>query len=214
MDITWYGHSCFRMMERGVASIVADPFDDSLGYEVPRLKADIVTVSHDAPGHNAAKNVKGAKHVLTRPGEYEIGGVFVTGVATYDPEKSPEEVRRNIIFVYEFDGLTICHLGDLDHVPGQPQIEALGPIDVLMVPVGGGGALTSGQAAEVISLIEPSVVVPMHYKTPATTLDLDPLDRFLKEMGVAAVDEAMPTLKVRHSSLSEQTQVAVLQYEH
>jgi L-ascorbate metabolism protein UlaG (beta-lactamase superfamily) len=202
------------MIERGVASIVADPFDDSLGYEVPRLKADIVTVSHDAPGHNAVENVKGVRHALTRPGEYEIGGVFITGVATHDPEKPPEEVRRNIIFVYEFDGLTICHLGDLDHVPGQPQIEALGAIDVLMVPVGGGGALTSGQAAEVISLIEPSVVVPMHYKTPATTLDLDPLDRFLKEMGVAAVDEAIQTLKVRHTSLSEETQVAVLQYEH
>lgn len=215
MEITWYGHSCFRLMERGVASIVADPFDKSIGYEVPRLKADIVTVSHDAPGHNAYRNVKGAGYLIDQPGEYEIGGVFITGVATYDPERDPEEVRRNIIFVYDFDGLAVCHLGDLDHVLGQAQIEALGPIDVLLIPVGGGGGLTSGQAAEVISLIEPGIVVPMHYKTPvAKSVDLDPLDKFLKEMGVSTDGEAKASLRVSKSNLTEETQVVILEYAH
>ncbi|HEC24036.1 MAG TPA: hypothetical protein ENI95_14070 [Chloroflexi bacterium] len=209
MEITWYGHSCFRMMERGVASIVTDPFDASIGYTVPRLRADIVTISHDAPGHNAVENVKGASHVLTRPGEYEIGGVFITGIETYNPRKT--EVRRNVIFVFDFDGVVICHLGDLDHVPTQSQIEQLGAVDVLMVPVGGGEALDSSQAAEVISRIEPGIVIPMHYKTPACHLDLAPLDNFLKEMGASEVEE-QSSLKVRARSQPEETRIVVLKY--
>lgn len=213
MDISWYGHSCFRLMERGVASIVADPFDESIGYEPPRVRADIVTVSHEAPGHSTIGELKGVSHVLSRPGEYEIGGVFITGVATFDPKADPEYLRRNIVFVYDFGEFTVCHLGDLDYIPGQSQIESLGPIDVLLVPVGGGGALNSAQAGEVISLIEPSMVVPMHYQTPSSRLELDPLDRFLKEMGVTAVEE-MDYLRIRsHSSLPEETQVVVLNRE-
>lgn len=213
MEITWYGHSCFRMMERGVASIVTDPFDESIGYETPRLRADIVTISHDAPGHNAESIVKGKVHTLVRAGEYEIGGVFITGVATYDSNQRAEDLRLNVIYVFDFGGLTVCHLGDLDHVPDQSQIEALGPIDVLLVPVGGGEALGSSQAGEVISLIEPSIVVPMHYQTPNCKIELDPVDKFLKEMGVSSVEE-VDTLKVTTSSLPEDTQVVVLQYEH
>ena len=211
MEITWYGHSCFRMMERGVASIVTDPYADSFGLGELRLKADIVTISHDTPGHAAYDNVKGAAHILSRPGEYEIGGVFMTGVSTYDHQKPVEEIRRNIVFVYNFGSLTICHLGDLDHVPEQSEIESLGEINVLLVPVGGGGGLTSGQAAEVINLIEPGIVVPMHYALPGSSLGLDPLDKFLKEMGVAGTVETRSSLKVTSGSLDEETQVVVLE---
>ncbi len=209
MDITWYGLSCFRIVERNVASIVTDPFDDSVGYDTPNLRADVVTVSHDAPGHNAIDVVKKAQFFLDRPGEYEIGGVFMTGVETYDQTADPASVRRNIIFVFNFDTLNLAHLGDLAHVPTQAQIEQLGPIDVLLVPVGGGGGLNSAQAAEVISLIEPSLVVPMHYHTPGCRLDLDPLDKFMKEMGVSA-SEPQDMLRVTSSSLAEETQIVVL----
>jgi L-ascorbate metabolism protein UlaG (beta-lactamase superfamily) len=209
MEITWYGHSCFRMMERGVASIITDPFDESLGYGTPNLRADIVTVSHDAPGHNAVDMVKKAEYTLSRPGEYEIGGVFITGLATYDPNAAPEDTERNVIFVFDFDKLTVGHLGDLDHVPSQSQVEEMGAIDLLLVPVGGGSALNSAQAAEVISLIEPNVVIPMHYKTPHTKLDLDPLDKFLKELGISEVTEE-ESLKISRSSSSEETEVVVL----
>jgi L-ascorbate metabolism protein UlaG (beta-lactamase superfamily) len=177
------------------------------------LRADIVTVSHDSPGHNALDSVKYEAYALTRPGEYEIGGVFITGVATHS-HSPDEELRRNIVFVYDFGSIVACHLGDIDHVPSQAQIERLGPIDVLMVPVGGGGALSSAQAAEVISLIEPGVVVPMHYQTPASSLELDTLDKFLKEMGVTE-PEVTDSLKVTSSSLTdEETKVVVLEYEH
>jgi L-ascorbate metabolism protein UlaG (beta-lactamase superfamily) len=212
MEITWYGHSCFRMIERGVASVVTDPYDESIGYPLPRLRADIVTVSHDAPGHNAVGTVQRVRHELIRPGEYEIGGLFITGVATYNPRQQ-DNPRRNIIFVFDFDGLTIGHLGDLDHVPSSSQIESLGPLDVLLTPVGDGAALSSGQAAEVISLIEPSIVIPMHYQTPHCAIPLDPLDKFLKELGVSEV-ETQESLKITRSSLPDDTQTVVLTYEH
>jgi L-ascorbate metabolism protein UlaG (beta-lactamase superfamily) len=212
MEITWYGHSCFRIVERSVASIVTDPYDDTIGYAPLRLKADIITVSHDAPGHNWVDGAKGAEHLIYRPGEYEIGGVFITGVAMYNPE-AVQKNSPNIVYTYDFDGLMVCHLGDLDIVPSQSQIEALGQIDVLLTPVGGGGALTSSQAIEVISLIEPGIVVPMHYQTPAISLNLDPLDKFLKEMGIASV-ETLDSLKVTSSAADEETRVVVLQYEH
>lgn len=136
MDIVWYGHSCFRISERGQASIVTDPYDKHLGYEVPRLKADIVTVSHDAPGHNYLAAVKGFEHVISGPGEYEIGGVFILGLATFDQSK--ENPRRNVVYVFDYNNLTVAHLGDLDHVPTQSMVDALGPIHIALLPVGGG----------------------------------------------------------------------------
>lgn len=207
MEIVWYGHSCFRMVERGLASVVTDPFDESLGYGRLRLQADIVTISHTAPGHSCVDAVRGAKHVIAGPGEYEIGGVFVTGIAT--GRKAAAAEAPNTLYVLDFDGLTVCHLGDLDHVPSQAQIEALGAVHVALVPVGGGGGLNAAQAAEVVSLLEPAVVIPMHYKTEAVTLKLDPVSRFLKEMGLdAAAPE--PALKVSKSTLPDDTRVVLL----
>jgi L-ascorbate metabolism protein UlaG (beta-lactamase superfamily) len=212
MDITWYGHSCFRVVERGYATVVTDPFDASLGYEPLRLKADIVTVSHDAPGHSNLAAVKGATHVIQGPGEYEIGEVFIIGVATYDQTR--EVPRRNVVYVLDYNALTVAHLGDLDHVPSQSMIDALGPVDIALVPVGGGSGLSSGQAAEVISLLEPSIVVPMHFQTPALRgLNLDPVDRFLKEMGINSI-ETQGMLRVAPGALPEQTQVVLLDYQH
>jgi len=210
MDIVWYGHSCFRISERGQASIVTDPYDKNLGYEVPRLKADIVTVSHDAPGHNFLSAVKGYEHVVSGPGEYEIGGVFILGLATFDQSK--ENPRRNVVYVFDYNNLTVAHLGDLDHVPTQSMVDALGPIHIALLPVGGGLSLSSSQAAEVVSLLEPSIVVPMHYRTEALQgYDLDPVDRFLKEMGINSIQEES-VLRISVSSLPEQTQVVLLDY--
>jgi len=214
MEITWYGHSCFRLTERGLATIVTDPYDNSIGYDTPRLKADIVTVSHEAPGHNNVELIKGARPI-TGPGEYEIGGVFITGISTHQPadkKKKSENGAKNTLYLFDFDGLTVAHLGDLDHVPTQAQIEDLGTVSVALVPVGGGGALNAAQAAEVISLIEPSIVVPMHYKTPETTLKLDSLSKFLKEMGLGTV-KPEESLTVKKNSLPEETHVMVLEYK-
>jgi len=208
MDITWFGHSCFRLAERNAASIVTDPYGPEFGHGELNLKADIVTISHDAPGHNAIDVVKKANFFLDIPGEYEIGGVFLTGVATVDGKA--EEPRRNVIWLFNFDNYTVAHLGDLDHVPTQSNVEALGPIDVLLIPVGGGRALNGGQAGEVISLIEPSIVVPMHYHLPGSKLGLDSVDQFLKEMGVSSA-EPQESLRISSGTFAEETEVVVLQ---
>ncbi|MEJ2599172.1 MAG: MBL fold metallo-hydrolase [Anaerolineales bacterium] len=212
MEISWYGHSCFRLTERGMASVVADPYDHrEVGYDALKLKADIVTVSHDAPGHNFVSAVKGQRHLITGPGEYEIGGVFITGVQTNGTKKRGANEPRNTLYVFDYDGLTIAHLGDLNRVPSQTDIEALGDVHIALVPVGGGGGLNAAKAVEIISLLEPGIVIPMHFGTPASNIKLAPVNKFLKEMGLGA-SEAQPSLKVSKSSVPEETKVVVLTY--
>ena len=215
MEITWYGHSCFRLTERNYATVVTDPFDNkSIGYSALKLKSDIVTVSHDAPGHNNVDAVKGASHVIDGAGEFEIGGVFVTGVSTDGGgagKKKGKGSPNNTIYVFDYDGITVAHLGDLKQTPTQSEIESLGTINVALVPVGGGGGLNAAKAAEVISLIEPGIVIPMHYKTKDDNLDLAPLSKFLQEMGLSDI-EPISSLKVTPSSIPEETKVIVLDY--
>lgn len=214
MEITWYGLSCFRLTERGLATVVTDPFDhNATGYPPLKLKADIVTVSHDAPGHNYAAAVKGKSHVLTGPGEYEIGGVFITGVQTNGHSKRNPEEPRNTLFMFDFNGVTVAHLGDLNRVPSQTEIEALGNVHVALVPVGGGGGLTPAKAVEVVSLLEPGIVIPMHYSTPGCLLKLAPVSRFLKEMGISGNVTPQPNLKITPGNVPEETRVVVLAYE-
>lgn len=215
MEITWYGHSCFRMIERGLASVVTDPFDNKLiGYEPLKLRADIVTVSHDSPGHNFVSAVKEKSHILTGPGEYEIGSVFITGVQTNGHGKKGDDNEiRNTLYLLDFNGLTVAHLGDLNRVPTQTEVEGLGTVHIALVPVGDGSSLNAAKAAEVVSLLEPNIVIPMHYATPATTVKLDPLSKFIKEMGLKE-PEKQASLKITSiSSLPEETRIYVLDYE-
>lgn len=206
MEITWYGLSCFRLTDRGQTTVVTDPYNGNLGLPALKLRGDVVTMSHDAPGHNEESAVSNRKHSLTGPGEYEIGGVFITGIATNRSEKTP----NNILFLFDYGGVTIAHLGDMAKVPTQTQIEALEEVNVLLVPVGGGNSLNAAQAAELVSMLEPNIVVPMHYKIPSLKLDLEDVERFLKEMGVTK-PEAETSLKVTSSSVPEEPQVVLLE---
>lgn len=207
MDITWYGHSCFRITERNHISVVTDPFSENIGLPVPKLKADVVTISHDEPGHNNTEAVKGVSHVLTGPGEYEIGGVFITAIELHQIDE--QIAKWNIAFRFEYDNLTVLHLGDLAHVPDQSTIENFGEVHVLLIPVGGGKGLRASQAAEVVGLVEPAYVIPMHYGMPGVQVDLEPVDKFLKAMGVTSAHE-METLKVATTDFPEQSQVILL----
>lgn len=211
MEITWFGLSCFRLTERGLATVVTDPYDHNIaGFSALKLKGDIVTVSHDAPGHNFTAGVKGYEHLITTPGEFEIGGVFITGVQTNGVKRAADE-KRNTLYVFDYEGVTVAHLGDLRRVPSQTEVEALGTVHVALVPVGGGGGLNAAKAAEVISLLEPGYVIPMHYGTPDCALKLDKLGKFLKEMGLGEI-AAQPTLKVTRSSIPDETKVVALEY--
>jgi L-ascorbate metabolism protein UlaG (beta-lactamase superfamily) len=209
MDITWFGHACFRLSDRGVA-IVTDPFGEHLAYERPRIRADLVTISHDHPGHNNRIGFRAGPRFFDGPGEYEVKGVFVTGIATFHDTRKGASRGPNTVFLFDFDGLTVCHLGDLGHVPTQAQVELLSDVDVLLVPVGGVHTLDAAKAAEVVSLLEPRLVVPMHYKTPKEKAALQGVDKLFKEMGLSPV-APLPELKVTRSSLPEETEVVLLE---
>lgn len=210
MDITWYGHSCFRIVERGQMTVVTDPFGDTIGLPAPRPKGDIVTVSHNEPGHNAVHNVRGQDYVLSGPGEYDIGGVFIRGIAMHHIDEARNVVRPNVAYVIEYpNNLTVLHLGGLSHVLDQSTIQELGEVNVLLVPVGGGNGLRANEAADVIALIEPNYIVPMHYAQEGLNIALEPVEKFLKAMGVSKVIEE-DMLRVGTTSLPEQPQVIVL----
>jgi L-ascorbate metabolism protein UlaG (beta-lactamase superfamily) len=197
-----------------LATVVTDPYDhNEVGFEPLKLRGEIVTVSHDAPGHNFVTSVKGHSRVITGPGEFEIGGVFITGVQTNKKSKSSTKELRNTLYVFDYDGVTVAHLGDVLRVPGQTEIENLGGVNVVLVPVGGGSGLNAAKAAEIVSLLEPGFVIPMHYQVPESSLELDPLDRFIKEMGVGTV-EPIPSLKVTRSTVPSEARVIVLDYKH
>lgn len=209
LDITWYGHSCFRITERGKITVVTDPYHDEIGLPpLSRLKGDVVTVSRDDPANNNVDAVKGHTYALAGAGEYEIGGVFISGIPLHrlSADGTP---YFNVGYVIQYDALTLVHLGDLNHVPDQSTIQALGEVNVALVPVGGARDLTAAQAAEVIAMIEPNYIVPMNYALPGLRLDLDPVEKFLKEMGVTKTQEE-DTLRVNLTTLPEQPQVVVL----
>jgi L-ascorbate metabolism protein UlaG (beta-lactamase superfamily) len=213
MDITWHGNSCFRIIERGMAAVVTDPYDpEVVGFDPGKLRADVVTVSCDEPGHNYIKGIKGKAFEITGPGEYEIGGVFITGVRLNGSKrKKSEEDIINTVYVIDYNGLTIAHLGELNSVPSQTEVEGMGEVHVALVPVGGETSLNAAKAAEVISLLEPSIVIPMHYGNPENKLELDPVAKFLKEMGLNQVDTEESIKLSSVNSLPQETRVMVLE---
>jgi len=213
MEINWYGHSCFRLSERNMASVVTDPYDSkAIGYEPLKLKADIVTISHNSPGHNFVSSVKGDPRVITGQGEYEIGDVFITGIQTDGVDKNHAGEVKNTLYVFDYFGLTIAHMGDMTRVPTQAEVESLGPVNIALIPVGSGGSLNAAKASEVVSLLEPNIVIPMHYATEASIAELEPLSKFIKEMGLTTY-ETIPFLKITKSTLPEETKVLVLEYD-
>lgn len=214
MELVWYGHACFRLRGRD-ATVITDPFDRRLGLPVPRVQANIVTVSSDRPDHSNVAAVGGSPKVIDGPGEYDIAGVVIAGIATHTREsgraRSPRQ--RNTAYVIEIDGLTVCHLGDLAEVPDASVVEQIGNVDVLLVPVGGRETIGAAQAAEVISLLEPRLVIPMHFRTPELPVELDPLEPFAKEMGLKEL-QPQPRLSLSSGSLPEETEVVLLDHRH
>ncbi|MFP3975424.1 MAG: MBL fold metallo-hydrolase [Dehalococcoidia bacterium] len=211
MEINWLGHSCFRLKNKD-ATIITDPFDETAGYAVKPLKADIVTVSHEHPRHSTVDNVEGDPKVLRGPGEYEIKGVFIYGIRTFRDSDQGKTKGKNTAYLIELDGVKICHLGDLGHALSAAQVEDMSDTDILLIPVGGVSTVDASTAAEVVNVIGPRIVIPMHYKTETTGIQLEPLDKFLKEMGVKEVSP-IPKLNVNKSGLPDETQVVVLEHQ-
>ena len=210
MEISWLGHSCFRIKGRQV-TVITDPYPPDLGYSLGKLTAQIVTVSHQHPSHSYVQAIGGGPKLVTGPGEYEINGVLITGIATFHDMERGQKKGKNTVYLIELDEVSVCHLGDLGHVLTAEQVEELGNVDVLLLPVGGVSTINAPLAAEVVRQLEPTAVVPMHYRTEASSRELEPVDRFLKEIGVKEIG-SQPKLTLTHSSLPASTQVFVLNY--
>ena len=209
MEIRWLGHSCFRIKGR-YATIITDPYSPNLGYSLGKPTADIVTVSHQHPGHSYVKGVGGNPRAVTGPGEYEISDVIIIGIATFHDGDGDGQRGKNTIYLIEIDEVSICHLGDLGHILTDEQVEELGNVDVLLLPVGGVSTINASMAAEIVRKLEPQIIIPMHYKTRLVTRELEPVDRFLKEIGLSEVTPR-PKLSLTKSSLPLTSQVVLLE---
>jgi L-ascorbate metabolism protein UlaG (beta-lactamase superfamily) len=213
MEISWLGHSCFQLRGKHV-TLVTDPFSPQQGssLRLGKINASIVTISHNHPGHNYAAGIGGNPRIVRGPGEYEISDVLITGVASYHDEKHGREYGRNTIYVIHIDELVICHLGDLGHTLQEEQLEEVADADVLLIPIGGQHTINATQAAEIISQVEPRIVIPMHYYVN-TSQDVhdatNPLDKFCREMGIETMN-TQPKLTVTRTNLPIEMQIVVL----
>ncbi|MFA6098951.1 MAG: MBL fold metallo-hydrolase [Patescibacteria group bacterium] len=209
MHLTWLGQACFKIQGKDV-TIITDPFDQKIGLKLPRLQANIVTVSHDHYDHNNIEAVKGDPFVITQLGEYEIKKVFIRGISSWHDDKQGAERGRNIIYTFNFEDIKIVHLGDLGAKLDDEQLDKIEDVDILLIPVGGIYTLNGKQAAELVNEIEPRIVVPMHYKIPDLKEKLNSLDAFCNEMGVKNYN-AEEKLKISKRDLpADETKVVVL----
>ena len=218
MHIIWHGQSCFQIIiarNKGEqVSLLIDPFDASIGLRAPSLSADILLISHSHPDHSNKKAARGNPFLIEGPGEYEIKEVFIQGIPSFHDDKEGKERGLNTIYTIEAEEMRLCHLGDLGQKElSDDQLEKIGDIDILMIPVGGMTTISAKEAAKIISEIEPRVVIPMHYHLPKLRTvggrKLEGVDKFLKEMGRKST-EAQPKLLVKKKDLPEETKIVVL----
>lgn len=210
MEISWLGHSCFRLKGKE-AIVITDPFSPDLGYSLGKATARIVTVSHKHPGHSYTQGVGGDPKLVTGPGEYEISNVLIIGIATFHDKDGGKEKGKNTVYLIEVDDVSICHLGDLGHPLTDEQAEELGKVDVLLVPVGGVSTINAATAAATVRQLEPNIIIPMHYKTPALKRELEPVETFLKEIGAHDITP-QPKLSLTKANLPLVAQVVLLDY--
>ncbi|MDF2956623.1 MAG: L-ascorbate lactonase UlaG [Candidatus Alkanophagales archaeon MCA70_species_1] len=214
MKIIWHGHACFEIISEEGKKIVTDPFDESIGYPRLDIAADVVLVSHEHYDHNNVAAVRGRPEVVRGAGEHVAKGIKFYGVKTYHDAAKGAQRGENTVFVFEVDGVTLCHLGDLGHVLEEEQLNeirrAAASIDVLFVPVGGTFTIDAGDAEKVISQLSPKIVVPMHFKTPPLKLPISGVEPFLKGKKVRREKK----LEVTKETLPAEMEVVVLDWRH
>lgn len=214
MEITRLGHSSFKFQSRQ-GKVVTDPFSPEMtGLKFPKVEADIITISHLHPDHNQIQLVGGTPLVITGPGEYEAKGIKIIGVATFHDNNKGVDRGKNTVYRIEMDGVSLVHCGDLGHKFDDKQLEILDGVDVLLVPVGGIYTIDAKSASEVVSQIEPKIIIPMHYNSSELNQKnlsaLAPLDNFLKEMGKEGIIP-VPRLVVSKDKLPLEPTVVVLE---
>jgi L-ascorbate metabolism protein UlaG (beta-lactamase superfamily) len=211
MDITALGHSGFRLRGKET-TVIIDPPATTLGSSLKGITADIICVTHNHSGHSNIQGIGGTPYIVSGPGEYEVGGVLITGLRTYHDDKKGEERGSNTVYIIHMDDIVFCHLGDIGHTLNASQQQEASGADVLMVPVGGHSTIGAKEAVELVGELEPSYVIPMHYRANQSnelTSRLEPVDTFLKAMGVAQIDP-VTRLTVTRSTIPAEPQVIIL----
>lgn len=219
MEITYFGHSCFKIKTKELTLIV-DPFDpEKLGIKLPKLEGDAVLITHDHFDHNYKKGVSGYRLLVDGPGEYELSGVKIMGIPTKhggddaDAAKGGMAQSNTMYYIEAEDGVSVLHCGDLGHTLDDATLEKFGEVTALLIPVGGVYTIDAEKASKVISSIEPAFVVPMHYKMNGSKIgDIATLEKFLDEMGLenGAVKRSN-ILKISSADNEAETQVIVLE---
>jgi L-ascorbate metabolism protein UlaG (beta-lactamase superfamily) len=211
MEILYLGHSSFLLKNKEV-KVVCDPFGKSTGFNQAKVGADIVTISHNQhDDHKDLSLVDGEYMVIDGPGEYEIKEVSITGISSFHDNKEGKERGKNTIYVFDIDELRVCHLGDLGHSLNEKQLKQIGSVDILLVPVGGEFTINPEQAKKVVDQVEPSIVIPMHFKTKEHNKkyeSLKPVGAFVEEMGMERKNEAK--LKIKKLDLPEEMELIIL----
>ncbi|KKS31837.1 hypothetical protein A2380_01990 [candidate division WWE3 bacterium RIFOXYB1_FULL_43_24] len=217
MEITYIGHSCFKIKGKKDLTIVIDPYDPKIGYKLPKMDADILLTTHNHFDHYNISGVSGYKLLIDGPGEYEVNGAFIYGIPTFHDDKKGDERGTQTMYVIDIDGFTLMHLGDLGHELNTELLEKISKVDVLMIPIGGVYTINAEKAAQVISSLEPGIVLPMHYKTDDLVGfdDLQGLDKFMDEMGIENNVKREEKLKISSGSdIPEDTEVIILKPAH
>ncbi|MDW5563699.1 MAG: MBL fold metallo-hydrolase [Methanomassiliicoccus sp.] len=178
MRIIWHGHSCFEV--RDTVTVVTDPHDGkSIGIKTPLVRADIVLVTHDHFDHNCVRIVRGDPAVVRDPGERMLKGVKINGIPTFHDPEGGNRRGRNIVYRFDMDGIRFCHCGDLGHDLSEEQVRAIGPIDVLFIPVGGVFTIDGEQARKLVAKLRPRVAVPMHFRWGGLSISVHTIEPFL-----------------------------------
>jgi len=206
MEIKYHGVSCFEIKNKNI-TIITDPYSDEVGFKLPKLKANIITTSHNHFDHNNIKAIEKALpekdiFIAENPGGYEIGGVLIEGTSSFHDDKKGIERGPNTIFEIKIEGITICHLGDLGAELTDEQVSDLNGVDILLIPVGGVYTIDAKGASELISRIEPRIVIPMHYKIDGLKINVKGIEDFIKEMGIEP--ERMDSLKIDRKELPQE----------
>ncbi len=211
MKLEYLGHSCFKLTESTGASVVCDPFSSEIGYEMPKVTADAITLSHHHYDHDATENVNGSPAIIDMESSYDLPGVEINSVKSFHDSCRGKKRGENIIFKFRMDGIDVCHLGDLGEACSSELIETLLPVDVLLIPVGGTYTIDAEMAKEYVDRIMPDIVVPMHYRTKDCKLDIDKVDEFLKLFDEEIVTESDgSSLELSRSDLIGETRIIVL----
>ncbi len=206
-ELRWLGHTCVRIKARD-AVILMDPAERSTGYGIGKQAADIVTLSNDPLGRNLAA-VRPEFQTIDGPGEYEMQNVFVTGARSYQTESRGDDRLYNTMYVVEVEGLKIGHAGNIGHILTEAQAEPMEDIDILFVPVGGEQPFTYDQAVDLVTKLEPKVVIPVRYRTSFGGTGLGELEPFCKKLGMD-IPEPEDKLVVKPSDLGETIRLVVL----